>query len=531
MKKIIVFIFIFLLVFTLSSCGDKTTPVANQNPVSPAETHSPTPDDNNPPPTETDTQNTVPDNQTVIPDEGTPTTASDPIGDGEPPPETDSSTPDVGNSTSTGTGTQNTISGNENSTSAGTGTQNTVPGNQTIIPGQGTSTTANTVPNTEIGRILDVNYTISSTEYKSLICCCLGDAIIRWQFVNLNAPLDMRRFPTTGQQPMNAVPRIFTTQLGDALIVTYPDGRQFLYIDVAESIEYSNARLYHVVGINIELNPTESIDMGSPNQVRFEQRRAENESQFGMIRRYESDNFYWYSNEANAQWLPYMAVEIETRFPYIVKMFGFTLEQKISVWYYAEDDYWYGYNSGNLSNPFDCFVAGHGGHAAWGKTGFTISIMRDEDRGAGTNDFNDWFIYGLLVHESVHVFQDQMYSPDRYEYYRANRVEFGGDVWSWVGEGTATWFEPEWDRLYCRTRVIESIRDNHMPTLNQLEEDNSLYSAHNWGRVAIEFIVDTWGWDYVLEKNRRPGDYMGVFGITRAEFERQWHQWLRNNFN
>jgi hypothetical protein len=35
---------------------------------------------------------------------------------------------------------------------------------------------------------------------------------------------------------------------------------------------------------------------------------------------------------------------------------------------------------------------------------------------------------------------------------------------------------------------------------------------------------------YVVEMNRIHGDFSGIFGITREEFGRLWHDWLRVTF-
>jgi hypothetical protein len=85
--------------------------------------------------------------------------------------------------------------------------------------------------------------------------------------------------------------------------------------------------------------------------------------------------------------------------------------------------------------------------------------------------------------------------------------------------------------------VGDSVRSNNIPTLDYLEGDalhevrENVMVNYVWAATIIEFISDTWGMEYVVEMNRRHGDYQGIFGINRAEFERRWHAWLRVNYS
>jgi hypothetical protein len=542
MKKIIVLIFTLLLAFALSSCGDKTTPVANQNPVSPAETHSPAPNDNNPPPAENGTQDTVPDNQTVIPDEGTPTTASDPVADGEPPTETDSPTPtpDVGNSTSTGTGTQNTV-----------------PDNQAVIPGQGTSTAAND----PIKDILGVDYTISPTEYT--FTAEYGTYRLRRVEVQSNLNLDRFTMSTWGNIIFGD--SVVPMATGEIIIITIPNNSDdFLrnwMVGSSNSVMIINIGLPQVNEGVFVINPINTGSIPAPqetmkfdinvewtNDFHTEQSNVEwtNDfhavhkeqiewalSTFNMSRHYTSDNFDWYSNNVNRHYLPYKAEMLEARMPEIIEAFGGPLEKKISIFIFSIDEI---IELVRYMNPDWNICEEYGiASAFWGWEHNAVKLTWNsnwwEQGFIHRNDgiFIPENVIDVYVHEVVHVFQHRTIRPNG---------PITWDVQRWIMEGTAHYFERgfyEW-MYHLDLLPNERVKNNNIPSLDDISgteaepwnRQRDLYRP--WGYTIVRFVSETWGFDYVLELNRRMDFHEDIFGISRTEFENQWHQWLRNTF-
>jgi hypothetical protein len=495
MKKIIVLVFIFFLVFILSSCGDKTTPVANYNENPPMQIHSPAPGGENTAPTETGTQDTIPGNQTVIPDEGTPTTASDPVADDEPPPETDSPTPtpDVGNTTSTGTGTENTI-----------------PDNQSVIPGQGTSTAVND----PIRDILGVDYTINPTEYT----ITSNEGIYRLRHVEIHGELNLNDFVMDFWGNIGVGDSIIPTKTGDVLLITFP-GNEFLgghrRVDPGQSLTILFINLggsqFSSIIVNTGLIPTPIETVGYEldglyiNWPLYESRTAVENEQFGMLLIYTSPHFYWYSTDANAVFLQQLKELAEISMPQILKLLGITeLTQKISIFYYDRDTFTLAYPTATAS-----FARQNG-----------MSLQGYRHMPFSEDEYLD-FMLSVLIHEAVHVLQVG-YFPNT-----------GGRNYQWIHEGTANYFQWGWHEfnwLGDDPRLREPVTNNQIPTLDCLEEyfysNKPFYYAI--ARVSvISFIIDTWGMNYMIQFNRQHGNYEGIFGITRTEFERQWHQWLR----
>jgi hypothetical protein len=288
-------------------------------------------------------------------------------------------------------------------------------------------------------------------------------------------------------------------------------------IDVGAE-EHGISRRYHAFRINIDLNPQESIDW--PQRQR-ELQLEELLSRFDMKRQMDSENFYWYSNDARSRWLPEIAAALEDLLPEILEEFGITLSKRISVIYYDRRDYNTAYSADSAFPLEETWYSGRAGSRGY----YTIHATRPQ----GSTTVTVGTI-SLLVHELIHVLQVNYIT----DWEAMNRM--GLEWLSWVSEGTARYFEwSEWGygRNLARPWIVDNVRGNRIPTLDYLEVDffeKEIQGSYDWAGTIIEFISNTYGMEYVLEMNRRHGDFMGIFGFTRDEFMRQWHQYLRTNF-
>jgi hypothetical protein len=119
----------------------------------------------------------------------------------------------------------------------------------------------------DMGSILGVPYTISSTEVIRSMWGAREGYFVRWQTVDLATPLDMSRFstPAEGQWPLGeGFGGLFPTKTGDVLVVTHPEGQVYLYVDVgmfggSPDFNYNWLedvhRVYHRVLLDITLSP------------------------------------------------------------------------------------------------------------------------------------------------------------------------------------------------------------------------------------------------------------------------------------
>ena len=128
-------------------------------------------------------------------------------------------------------------------------------------------------------------------------------------------------------------------------------------------------------------------------------------------------------------------------------------------------------------------------------------------------------IIGLLVHEAVHVIQ----------YYITDGDMIHLPVW--LIEGTAMYFDGTLDSNYVRVIMSTEVLRNNISTLATVEGtdwESDWRESFIWASSIISFVHSTFGLEYVVELHRNY-NIEEVFGISRAEFERQWHQYLRDN--
>jgi len=115
----------------------------------------------------------------------------------------------------------------------------------------------------EIRQHLGVDYTIEPWEYAFSGWNRLwsnGGQIFRWQFLNLSEPLNLNRFPASGEYPFGIYGGLFRTKIGDVLVATQPDGKRYLYIDIGFSLERPGLSKYHMIEVNVDLNPQETLN-------------------------------------------------------------------------------------------------------------------------------------------------------------------------------------------------------------------------------------------------------------------------------
>jgi len=350
--------------------------------------------------------------------------------------------------------------------------------------------TAEELAYSQIRAILGVDYTILPREYT----LAWGGGTIRWQFLELKEPLNLANFPSNinFHSPANS-------QRGDVYIMTFPEGHSNVHINVGPN-EHD---IYWFNVTDAVLEPQETVDIA---ELQVQERLAE----FNMARQYTSENFYWYSNNENARWLPYMATELESRVFAIFEAFGIDgFHDRKTILYFSNQDLtkW-------VSRYFQGMWVGYEFTNYMGFGGERMYLTRPP-RSTRPSDN----MIRLLIHEAVHLVQYFIVDGDVYA------------VPTWLMEGAAVYFEGR-SGNHFEGIIRMSIRDGNIWTLSYLEDidwDSDSFAWDVWGAATVQFIHETFGFEYVVELHRNY-DIESVFGISRAEFERQWHQYLRENF-
>ncbi|MCL2499883.1 MAG: hypothetical protein FWE90_06050 [Defluviitaleaceae bacterium] len=268
------------------------------------------------------------------------------------------------------------------------------------------------------------------------------------------------------------------------------------------------------------------IFTGKPGASWCFENHVDSLTRYGMTRQYESENFAFYSIPALAVWLPYQAKVLEEAYQEFIELFGFELSQKVHVWYFYRPHYqqefgfWHPDNDNNYVGTLN---AGAGG---------THAIVHSRPHGSGPIlEVTE----ATLVHELAHVYQ--LYLNPMYFQTEDWDARDNSDLLYWVVEGTADFLMYGYGNWRGHPGVIHLMREiiygAGIPSLNEMEPINKqeFYDGggvyYLLGASMVAFISDTWGFDTVIELNRRHGGYYRrLLGITRNEFERRWHEWV-----
>jgi hypothetical protein len=98
----------------------------------------------------------------------------------------------------------------------------------------------------------------------------------------------------------------------------------------------------------------------------------------------------------------------------------------------------------------------------------------------------------------------------------------------WLWEAVALYENDE----FVNPRSLPYMVSGNYPTLDELNSDynsgnQQIYSV---GYVLLEYIVETWGMDEVIELIKSNGHISLVLGRTESEFEYGWYQYVEQTY-
>jgi hypothetical protein len=121
------------------------------------------------------------------------------------------------------------------------------------------------------------------------------------------------------------------------------------------------------------------------------------------------------------------------------------------------------------------------------------------------------YMLGILVHEFTHTVCMNMNTSSQ--------------VPRWMVEGVAVY---ESNR-FTNPATLSYMKAGTPPTLKEMEDRNDT-KAYEVGYTLIEYIVNTWGMDSVIELYKSNGNIMVVLKITSSEFESGWYKYVQNKY-
>jgi len=122
----------------------------------------------------------------------------------------------------------------------------------------------------------------------------------------------------------------------------------------------------------------------------------------------------------------------------------------------------------------------------------------------------------LIFHESMHMFEEYL-SPN---------IEASP---RWWGEELAVYLSEQWKyEDDVRVPVLEGIRSNSIPKIEEIQKDVVLSYQYGW--TMVKYIESTYGRKMILNivKNCADGDVFKIIGETVGNFERRWKEYLLN---
>lgn len=98
----------------------------------------------------------------------------------------------------------------------------------------------------------------------------------------------------------------------------------------------------------------------------------------------------------------------------------------------------------------------------------------------------------------------------------------------WLWEAVAIYESGE----FIHPNRLSYMISGNYPTITELTEDynNSNYKIYSVGYILLEFIIDKWGMDSVIDLIKSNGNLQSNLGLTIYEFEEQWHQFIKSKY-
>jgi len=97
----------------------------------------------------------------------------------------------------------------------------------------------------------------------------------------------------------------------------------------------------------------------------------------------------------------------------------------------------------------------------------------------------------------------------------------------WLWEGVALFEAGQ----FVNPRRLSYMVEGHPPTLAELNANWQTNSqVYDLGYLLVEYIVEKWSRQHVIDLIKAFGDISSVMGITVSEFEAGWYAFVMNKY-
>lgn len=217
--------------------------------------------------------------------------------------------------------------------------------------------------------------------------------------------------------------------------------------------------------------------------------------------RQESDHFNFYSTKADKKSLDDLEESLESNYERIAKDLQVTLDEKIKVTIYP-----------NISDF----------HKA-------IGMMAAEDWIVGAAINNQILMVSPLNPGSVHTYDTLMKTiVHEYTHVLVSKIKYRTDVY--LDEGIA---EVESNRVDNNAKYYlkEVAKADKLPSIDEMKNNyGKLEQPYGLSGGFVEFIVNKYGYDKIIDLIKEPDDIENIIGSTKEEIIAKWSEYILSSY-
>lgn len=212
----------------------------------------------------------------------------------------------------------------------------------------------------------------------------------------------------------------------------------------------------------------------------------------------ETEHFLLYCSEKDKPLLEDLSKALESGFNKVTKDLDCTLEVKTIVKIYPDIDTFHK-AIGKPDAPW--WYVGEGSEGV-------ISI---------TSDMTHVSAPKVVVHELTHIITNSNF----------------GRLPEWLFQGIAMYEGKETPISSIESAVRAGVSSQNIPSLKELDIDYWSFAdkgGYEYSYVAVEFIINDFGYDKLNKFLRSPYNFKELFGLTEDEFNSKWVEYLKEKY-
>lgn len=230
-------------------------------------------------------------------------------------------------------------------------------------------------------------------------------------------------------------------------------------------------------------------------------RKIETKNLLGVKPRKETEHFRLFCTESDVKCLNDISKSLEDNYKKILDDLQFRLGKKVVVKIFPDIKTYHKLGLGKEDEPdWSVGTARHG----------ELMIVSPLNAGP-THSFKS--IIKVSVHEFTHIVIDKI----------------NKNVPTIINEGIAGYESDQMSEHY-KARLKESINENKIPTLNQLEFNFDKVGGYWFSYTLVEFIIKEFGWKALNRLIRHPSQVEAILGMSKDEAWGKWVEYLKNNY-